>query len=283
MKKSGMRYGLYVPNFGKVSATTYLELAREAEKAGWDGFFLWDHIVEFNQRVQLFDSFTILAAIAATTKRIRIGTTVTPLPRLKPWVVARQTACIDHLSKGRMTLGAGLGGEESVDYERFDESADPKVLAQKLDESLEIIAGLWTGKEFSYNQGKYFKMGKSLFLPAPIQKPRIPIWVGGMWPRKGPFKRAAKWDGTIPLRAPGKLLEPSDLFEILPFVKDLRKNTSNFDVVVIGWTTGTNRAGNAEKVSRYANAGANWWLESLYTQRDSSERMFARIRLGPPK
>ncbi len=282
MKKFALRYGLYVPNFGKISALSYVDLACEAEKAGWDGFFLWDHIVEWNMHVQLFDSFTILAAIAVRTKRIRLGTTVTPLPRLKPWTAARQAVCIDHLSNGRMTLGVGLGGEESVDYKRFDEPSDLKVLAQKLDESLEIITGLWSGKEFSYLNGKYFKMGKSIFLPAPVQRPRIPIWVGGMWPHKGPFKRAAKWDGTIPLRAPGKLLEPSDLSEILPYVKNLRKNNLDFDVAVIGWTTGTNRTGNAEKVSRYAKQGATWWLESLYTQRDSPERMLARIRLGPP-
>jgi hypothetical protein len=262
----------------------YVELARESEKAGWDGFFIWDHVLAGDKRVPLFDSFTILAAVASNTKRIRIGTTVTPLPRLKPWIVARQTVSLDHLSNGRMTLGVGLGGEESCDYERFGESADPKVLAERLDESLEIISGLWSGKEFSYKKGKYYEVGKpTLFLPTPIQRPRVPIWVGGMWPRKGPFKRAAKWDGTIPLKAPGNLLQPSDLSEIVSYVNNLRKESTNFDVAVIGWTTGKNRAANAEKVSRYAKAGATWWLESLYTQRDSQERMLARIRLGPPK
>jgi hypothetical protein len=284
-RASSLHYALYVPNFGRVaSARMYVELARESEKAGWDGFFLWDNVVEWDERIPLFDSFTILAAIATNTKRIRIGTTITPPPRLKPWIVARQTVSLDHLSNGRMTLGVGLGGEESCDYERFGESADPKVLAEKLDESLEIITGLWSGKEFSYKQGKHYEIGKStVFLPPPVQKPRIPIWVGGMWPHKGPFRRATKWDGMIPLKAPGNLLQPSDLSDILSYVNKSRDESMNFDVAIIGWTTGKNRTANVEKVSHYAKAGATWWLESLYTQRHSPERMLARIRLGPPK
>jgi len=138
-----LRYGLYVPNFGRSAEPAVLsDMALEAEKSGWDGFFLWDHLVEFAHRVPIYDSFTSLAAIAVKTKRIRIGTTVTPLPRLKPWNVARQTASLDHLSNGRLVLGVGLGGKESCDYKRFGEADDNKVLAEKLDESLDIITGL---------------------------------------------------------------------------------------------------------------------------------------------
>jgi len=111
--------------------------------------------VEWDERVPVFDSFISLAAIALKTTRIRIGTTVTPLPRLKPWEVARQTVSLDHLSPGRLTLGVGLGAKESSDYERFGENAEKKILAEKLDESLTIITGLWTGRPFSY-QGKHY-------------------------------------------------------------------------------------------------------------------------------
>lgn len=132
-----LRYGLYVPNFGKSSSPqTYAGLAREAEESGWDGFFIWDHILEWDKQVPIFDAFTTLAAIAVSTRRIRIGTTVTPLPRLKPWIVAKQMATLDRLSEGRMVLGVGLGGVESTDYERFGEVADSRVLAEKVDESL---------------------------------------------------------------------------------------------------------------------------------------------------
>src|SRR2546425_2004700 len=107
-----------------------------------------------------------------------MGTTVTPLPKSKPWIVARQTVALDHLSNGRLTIGVGLGAEESTDYDRFGKVADNRVLGEKLDEALSIIAGLWTGKPFSHN-GKHFRVKKTVFLPSPLQKPRIPIWVGG--------------------------------------------------------------------------------------------------------
>ena len=281
-RKRTLRFGLYVPNFGKSAEPSVIsEMAVEAEKAGWDGFFLWDHLVESNLRVPLYDSFTLLAAMAVKTKRIRIGTTVTPLPRLKPWIVARQTVSLDHLSNGRLILGVGLGGQESCDYGRFNEAEDNRALAEKLDESLDIIIGLWSGKQFSYT-GKHYSLKPGIFVPPPKQKPRIPIWVAGLWPRKAPFRRAANWDGVIPLRYPGRLMKPEDLSKAVAYVKSFRDGKEPFDIASIGWTTGINRERNSEKVKSFAEAGMNWWLESLYTKRDSPEKMRRRIRLGPP-
>ncbi len=270
-----------MPNFGKAAhPETLAELASEAEKSGWDGFSLWNHIVEWEKRVPIYDPFTSLAAMAIKTAQIRLGTRVTPLPRLKPWEVARQTVALDHLSNGRLTLGVGLGVKESCDYERFGESADNKVLAEKLEESLDIITGLWSGRPFSY-QGKHYHMGKTTFIPTPLQKPRIPIWLAGFWPRKAPFRRAAKWDGVVPLKLPEELLEPEDLREITGYVnKHLTKG--KFDFVNIGWTTGKKEE-SKEKVAPYIEAGMTWWLEGLYTERDSPGDMLRRIRLGPPR
>jgi len=281
-RRHRLRYGLYVPNFGKSADPNVSSgMALEAEKCGWDGFFLWDHLVEWNQRVPIYDSFTTLAAIATKTNRIRIGTTVTPLPRSKPWSVARQMASLDRLSNGRMILGVGLGAKESCDYSRFGEVDDNQILAQKLDESLDIITGLWNGKPFSYS-GKHYQLGSSVFLPTPVQRPRIPIWVAGFWPRKAPFRRAGKWDGVIPLRHPGNFMTPQDLTQAVRYLESIRSNKGFFDVANIGWTTGINRKKNAEKVNSYTEAGMSWWLESLYTKRDSPEKMRKRIRLGPP-
>jgi len=238
--------------------------------------------VEWGKHVPIFDAFTSLAAIALRTSRIRLGTTVTPLPRLKPWEVARQTVALDHLSHGRFTLGVGLGVKESCDYENFGETAENKILAEKLNESLDIITGLWSGRPFSY-EGKHYHIGKTTFLPTPIQKPRIPIWVGGFWPRKAPFRRAAKWDGVVPLKLPEELLEPADLREITGYFNEHRTTKSSFDFAIIGWTTGKNRQSNREKVAPFIEAGMTWWLESLYTKRDSPVEMRRRIRLGPPR
>ena len=272
-----------MPNFGKAShPETLAKLAQEAEKFEWDGFFLWNHIVEWDKRVPIYDSFTSRAAIALKTNRIRLGTTVTALPRLKPWEVARQTVSLDHLSHGRLILGVGLGAKESCDYERFGESEDNKILAEKLDESLRILMGLWTGRLFSY-RGKHYRMQQTTFLPTPLQKPRIPIWVGGFWPRKAPFKRAAKWDGVIPLKHPEELLEPEDLRSIASYVRKSSANNARFDFVNIGWTTGKNLEKDREKVAPFIEAGMTWWLESLYTKRESPEEMRGRIQLGPPR
>lgn len=163
-----------------------------------------------------------------------------------------------------MILGVGVGGEESVDYERFGESGNSKILAQKLDESLEIINGLTSGKPFSYPNGTYYQVTeKTTFLPTPIQKPRFPIWVGGWWPYKGPFKRAAKWDGVVPIKAPGNPMAPTDLDEVVSFIKTERQdNLTDFDFAVIGWTTGRNPKANSDEVSQFVSTGRHGGLKA---------------------
>ncbi len=248
-RADNLKFGLYVPNFGRSShPLTLTEMAVEAEKSGWDGFFLWDHLVEWDKGLPLSDSLTVLAAIAVKTEKIRIGTTLSPLPRYKPWTLARQTATLDQLSNGRLILSVGLGAVESCDYARFGEDPDNVVLAEKLDESLQIVTGLWSGKRFSF-RGKHYHVGPSIFLPTL---------------REG-------------------LPRPSDLKEIAAFIKKHRSIARSFDLVNIGWTTGANRRKDAERVAVFTEAGMTWWLESLYTQRDSPERMQARIIQGPPK
>ena len=284
-ERERLHYGLYLPNFGKISqAKAYAKLALDAERDGWDGFFLWDHLIEWDRRIPITDSFIALAAIAANTSHIRIGTTVTPLPRLQPWIVARQVASLDQLSDGRMTLGVGLGEEETTDYERFGMPSEKNVLAGKLDEALDIITGLWKGKSFSY-EGKYYQiLKKTAFIPTPKQRPRVPVWLGGFWPNKGPFRRAAKWDGVIPLRLGHPIRPtPQDLRDILAFIAKRRSKTDHFDAAIIGWGTGKNRDQNEKKIAPYVSAGLTWWLESLYLGRDSVEKIRKRILMGPPR
>ena len=280
-----LSYGIYLPNFGEVAyARTLTDLAIESEGAGWDGFFLWDHVLHSKtQRSPMVDSLTTLAAMAVSTKRIRIGTTITPLARRRPWIVARQTVTIDHLSNGRLILGVGLGNPRYADFEMFGESGDIKVRAEKLDEGLEILTGLWSGKPFSY-KGKHYQIEKTLFQPAAKQKPRIPIWVGGFWPNKAPFRRAAKYDGVIPLRLARPIRpEPKDLRNILEYIRDHRTSTAGFDVAVIGRGTGKSHTEDVKKLQLFAEAGMTWWLESLFLQRNSHKEMRKRIRQGPPR
>jgi len=277
-----MNYGIYVPNFGaETSAQALADLACEAEDSGWDGFFLWDHILHSkSQRAPLVDPWVTLAAVAVNTHHIRIGTSVTALARRRPWKLARETVTLDHLSAGRLTLGVGLGFPPDADFSLFGDDADPRVRAAKLDEGLEILTGLWRGKPFSFT-GKYYQIEKTVFLPGTFQSPRIPIWVGGFWPNRAPFRRAARWDGAFPLKQ-GSSMTAKDLREISAYVEQHRTVSTQFDLVMMGYTDGTDPEKASSVVQRYAHSGLTWWLESLYPMRNSVEAMRERVRQGPP-
>ena len=281
-----MHFGVYLPNFGaETSALALAELAREAEKAHWDGFFIWDHILATeNQKLPMVDPWVALTAVAMQTKRIRFGTTVTPIARRRPWKLARETTTLDNLSNGRLILSVGLGGPGETEFEVFSEEADPRVCAEKLDEGLDVLNGLWRGRAFSY-QGRHYRLDKVTFKPTPTQKPRIPIWVGGFWPNKAPFRRAAKWDGVIPLNKHGIWIKPPDLEEMLAYIRSQRTTRTPFDAVIIGARAalGKTRADIRQSLKQLEDAGATWWLQALYLERNSIEALRTAIRQGPPR
>ncbi len=255
-----MKHGINIPNFGTFSDIHRLtELAREAEDNGWDGFFLWDHLNE--PPVPMLDPWVALAAIAAATKRIRIGTMVTPVARRRPWKLARETVSIDHLSGGRLILGVGLGGMAKEEHSRFGEDADDRVRARRLDEGLDILAGLWSGEPFSY-QGEEYQVDNTAFLPRPVQQPRIPVWVAGYWPNRRPFRRAARWDGVVPVKVPAspeampQLLTPDETAEMLDYTLRHRDGDAPFDVAMSAFMPP-----DPDLVDSFAAAGATWLLE----------------------
>src|SRR5215470_15352683 len=195
-----MQYGLYLPNFGSFGyARTLAELAQDAEQAGWDGFFIWDHIARPGSP-DTVDPWVALAAIAMRTERVRIGALVTPLPRRRPWKVARETVSVDHLCGGRLVFGVGTGssGGGRVEWEAFAEELNQRARGAMLDEGLAVLVGLWSGQPFNY-AGQHYRVTDSQFRPLPLQAPRIPVWVAGYWPHRPPFRRAARWDGVFPL------------------------------------------------------------------------------------
>jgi alkanesulfonate monooxygenase SsuD/methylene tetrahydromethanopterin reductase-like flavin-dependent oxidoreductase (luciferase family) len=279
-----MKFAIHIPNFASYSDPRAVAgLAHEAEDAGWDGFFLWDHL--FWKRPQsepVADPWTVLAAIAAGTERIRFGPLITPLPRRRPWTVARQATTLDHLSGGRLVLGVGIGGDWHGDYSAFGEPAGDKEHGEMLDEALEIITGLWSGEPFSYS-GAHYSVQDAQFLPRPVQQPRIPIWVAGVWPNKKPYRRAARWDG-VAAEARDDLghLKPSDFNEITAYIKEHRTAEGPFDVTHIGRTPGDDRAAAAAIVAPYAEAGVTWWLEHVHDQQETLEELRPRVRQGPP-
>jgi alkanesulfonate monooxygenase SsuD/methylene tetrahydromethanopterin reductase-like flavin-dependent oxidoreductase (luciferase family) len=279
-----MRFGLYVPNFGEaISARSLADLAGQAESAGWDGLFLWDHMLySKSQPLNMVDPWISLTAIAMSTDTLRFGTSVTPIARRRPWKLARETTTLDNLSGGRLILSVGLGEPAETEFGFFGEETDPKIRAEMLDEGLQVVTGLWSGKPFSYS-GKHYQLKKVRFLPSPTQQPRIPIWVGGLWPNKAPLRRAARWDGLIPLKK-GGWITPSDLEEILAYVYGQRTSEAPVEVAIIGTrkSLGYGAAKGSKRLIQLEEQGATWWLQSLFIGRDSSEKILNQIKEGPP-
>ena len=281
-----MKYGINLPNFGWFGdIDTLVEIAVEAEDAGWDGFTIWDHVLVFKQEdmvLPFVDPWIALAAIACNTSKMKLSPIVTPLPRRRPWKVAREALTLDHLSKGRLILGVGIGAPPDVEFEYFGEESDAKTRAQRLDESLDIITGLWTGKPFSYN-GEHYHLNEMTFLPKPKQTPRIPIWVGGGIPHKTPFRRAARYDGVVPVhsRWPEPVL-PEDLDDVLEIVSSERGNLDNYDIVICGETTGVDSQKDLEILAPWQERGVTWWLEDINGMRAEIDILRERIRDGPP-
>jgi alkanesulfonate monooxygenase SsuD/methylene tetrahydromethanopterin reductase-like flavin-dependent oxidoreductase (luciferase family) len=257
------------------------ELARLAEDAGWDGCFVWDHLqVETGSPVA--DPWITLSAIAVTTERIRIGPLVTPLFRRHPWKVARESVTLDHLSGGRLILGVGIGSDIFGEIGAIDGPRDASTRAEMLDESLAIITGLWSGDRFSFS-GKYYRVGQVHFLPRPLQMPRIPIWVAGTWPKKPPFRRAARYDGVVPVAGDLKTsIAPAQVRELIEYVGRFRTEGRHFDVAQFGATSDNSKT-DVETVTSYAQAGVTWWLETIAPGRHSLADARKRISLGPTK
>ena len=134
-----MKFCLYVPPFGPYAdALTLAKLARNAEDAGWDGFFIWDHIAGERYPETIVDPWIALTAIALNTKKIRIGALVTPLPRRRPWKVARETVSLDHISGGRLVFGAGIGSGQG-EFDNLGEEADPIKRGEMLEEFERLV------------------------------------------------------------------------------------------------------------------------------------------------
>ncbi len=279
-----MRYGLELSNAG-VGADPHIlaELAFLAEMSGWDGVFLEDYIVHWSAPdIPTCDPWVALAAIALRTTYVRLGTTVTPLSRRRPWKLAREAVTLDHLSHGRLTLGVGLGDLQDPGFGSVGEVTDAHQRAALLDEALDIITGLWTGQPFSYH-GTHYQVDNLTFRPTPLQIPRIPIWVGGNWPHSGPITRAARWDGFVggKAHAPDEpwCLTETEVTTLKAAIMYQRTTSAPFDIAVGGAPRDpdTNQARAA--IRALADAGATWWME--FVPSSDLATMRAAITHGP--
>lgn len=275
-----MKYGFVLP-YG--DARTVADLAHEAEAAGWDGFFVWEPVWGI-------DAWVALTAAAMRTERIRLGTMLTPLSRMRPWKLASETATLDNLSNGRVILAVGLGYLPNG-FEAFGEVTDRKTRAALLDEGLDILTGLWHGQPFNYD-GRHYQIREfdRFPPPPPVQQPRIPVWVVGAWPHRKSFERVCRYDGLLPVKMndEGKFVEvtPADLQAMKAYVEEHRTQTTPFDIVMEGQTPGNDREQAALIVRPWAEAGATWWIEGMWDalyEPDKRSAIRRRIQQGPPR
>ncbi|MBT3535193.1 MAG: LLM class flavin-dependent oxidoreductase [Rhodospirillaceae bacterium] len=275
-----MKYAVQIPNFGLVGEARILaDLAALAEEHHWDAMFIWDHL-QWPNSEPCVDPWVALTAMAMQTEKLTIGPMVTALPRRDIGKLARETISVDRLSGGRLKLGAGLGWQTIPEYGGFGHEQDLRIRAAMLDEGLEVLTALWSGQPVSHS-GKYYRVECEAF-NQPVQSPRIPIWVGGLWPSVKPFRRAAKWDGILPISKKaleGKQISPEELIEIRDQLEEFGADLSDYDISIAGTTQ---CAEDNEIPKAYANVGATWWIESGMAWLSSLEDLESRIRRGPP-
>jgi alkanesulfonate monooxygenase SsuD/methylene tetrahydromethanopterin reductase-like flavin-dependent oxidoreductase (luciferase family) len=282
-----MRYAVGLPNVGDYGdPVLLLDLARRAEAAGWDAVLVWDHVAYRRRGWPVADPSVVVTAIAAATGRIRVGVMAHALPRRRPWKLARETATLDVLSGGRLIVGVGLGSQAEEEYAAFGEDGDARVRAAKLDEGLEVLTGLWRGEPFGHD-GRHYTVAETVFLPTPLQTPRIPVWVAGRWPNRPPFRRAARWDGVIPTHAGvdhAGTMTPAQLEEIVGYTLAHRPaGLGPLEVVVEGHTDGGDPAADQDRVAALEAAGLTCWVEKLGWFHGPVATARARIEAGPPR
>jgi alkanesulfonate monooxygenase SsuD/methylene tetrahydromethanopterin reductase-like flavin-dependent oxidoreductase (luciferase family) len=280
-----MRYAIGVPNVREFAdARLVAELAADAEAAGWDGLFLWDHLL-YRDRAPVVNPWVALTAAALATQRVRLAVLVVNVARRRPGQLALEAVSLDRLSGGRLILGAGLGSLPE-EWSAFGEDPDARVRAQKLDEGLDALALLWSGEQVGY-RGRHVRLDGAVLRPTPLQRPRIPIWIGGRWPNQAPFRRAARWDGVMPIHADygsGETMPPAELRRIVDTVRRHRDDDGAFDVAVEGRTgDGGDARADAERVEAYGQVGLTWWIEALGWWRGPLAAARRRIGQGPPR
>ncbi|MFF4578771.1 LLM class flavin-dependent oxidoreductase [Streptomyces sp. NPDC001389] len=286
-----MRFSVNIPNFGDFAdPRNVAKVAAAAEQAGWDGLFVWDHVLHRRHQGRPFaDPWILLTAAALATSRIRIGTLLTPVPRYRPQQLARQVATLDRLTGGRVVFAAGLGGPAEDEYHSFGDTAGPRVLAERLDEGLDLLTRFWSGEPVDH-RGRHYEVRDVTLLPATVQRPGPPVWIGGFWPHRAPMRRAARWDGAVPLfetARHGHVPDVAEVRELVAYVDAHRRpeGAGRPFELVLGGATPPDAAEAGEVIGPLRDAGATWWDERQIQggpDLDSLPAVLRRVEAGPP-
>lgn len=274
-------------NYGFVLPVTdpkkVIELSAEAEAAGWDAIFVAEMIYGP-------DAWVLLTGAAMRTERIKLGTLLSPVARMRPWKIASETATLDQISDGRVILAVGLGALETG-YKEFGEVTDRKTRVELTEEALQIVTSLWGGEPFNF-QGKHYQVdtttldkGMRDWEVRPVQSPRIPIWHAGTWPASPSFRRALNYDGVLPnvfLDGKHASLTLEALAEIRALANETRGSDTPYDIIVEGESQ-ANSPDEVEKMKAWEHAGATWWIESSWSKQDDIDFLRTRIAAGPPR
>jgi alkanesulfonate monooxygenase SsuD/methylene tetrahydromethanopterin reductase-like flavin-dependent oxidoreductase (luciferase family) len=275
-----MRYGFIIPH-GDV--WTIPELTVEAEAAGWDGVFIADCIsidTSDYPPSPWYDPWILLTLMAARTERVVLGPMVAAISRRRPWKLARETMTLDHLSRGRIVLPVGVGATDDAGFHKVGEEMSLKGRAQLMDECLDILKGAWSGEPFEHD-GEHYHVKRMQLLPPSVQRPRIPVWPIGVWPREKSMRRVLNWDGIVPQKQGGEMT-PDDIRAIKAYVEANRTLTTPFDIINEGETPADDSERAAAIVRPWIDAGITWWMESRWNNA-TAEEVRERIRKGPPR
>src|SRR6266403_4702193 len=229
-----MRYGFYLPTRGQTATPEALEtLVKRGENLGFASVMIADHLVfpvtiksrypytvsgDFPGKGDVLDQLSLMAFVAAKTTRLRLVTSVMIVPYRNPVLTAKALATIDVLSKGRVTLGVGVGWMR----EEFEALGAPEFERRGAvtDEYIRIFKTLWTQSPASFS-GEFYRFDAIKCLPQPVQKPHPPIWIGGH--SRAALRRAARHgDGWHPVGAnPAAMLAPPEFKTLLDELRRL--------------------------------------------------------------
>ncbi|TMM15436.1 MAG: LLM class flavin-dependent oxidoreductase [Actinobacteria bacterium] len=278
-----MRFGLFVPAFAELADPRRVaDLAHTAEESGWEGFYLWDHVLRPGG-MGVADPWVTLAAVATATERVRIGTLVTPLARRRPWVLARQVSTLDHLSGGRVVVGIGLGHDGWREFSAFGEVADARGRGRLLDESLDVLRGLLGGGPVKH-RGDQLAVDTPPFVPRPVQDP-LPIWAACQWPNRRPLVRAARLQGCFPIFPTPVPPPPPTATEVAEVRRELDRLGArpDLDLVVRCSMSLEEPSALRRRVSELGEAGVTWMLEGFAPGEPPPAVVEQVVRRGPPQ